>query len=804
MLFSNKKTDDSDHKPDKSERVVAAISLPDFIPYHSHYDAHTLITKNGELMQIIKIATNMHGLDYESGDNATLREMIRQALQEHVRTDKLAFWVHTLRKRRSITYKAEFKEPFAAYVHQQWQLKNRWRYQYYNEVYLTILHEGQSVEMFNQNILKRTVLPGHNRAFRNAYLQEAHQVLGGAVQGILSRIRQHYHAQLLSVTERSPDAPGTVHGAAFYSEPMEFLGTLLNLRQQAYPVSETDLSVQMANHGIVFGFNAVESKNEDGKRRFGALLSLKQYREVPSETVDRLLQAPMEFIISQSFSFIPHQKALRQYKEQKQLFDTSGDIESIRASGIEDMIHSHKNNPTDFGDQQTTITVMVDEFKQLDADVVRVQAAFADLGLLTIREDIRLEECFWAQLPGNFEFLRRTDPINTVRFGGFVRLNRFPQGQESGNHWGDAVTMMPTRVESPYFFNFHHRDNGHTLWFDFNSFNDYTGRALLYFLLTETRKYNGRLYVFDRHRSTHLYFDKLGGHYHSFAAPAAHRNAVFRLNPFTLDDTPRNQAFLLAWCGTLLKGHALTEHHKDTLRTAIAQLYTGPQTQRSLAGLAQLAGMLEPSMASIFADWLDGGTYAGLFNFADETLHLEQLVHAFDMTRIIQRPESVVPVFSYLMHRIINAIDGKPTIIVLHEAWDLLENPFFAPRLESLLDMLKQNNVMMVFTASRPQDCAGMQTFGTLMQQCATRIYVPDEIEADYEAEHLGLGERDAHLLRRMDRQHGEFLLQQDHESIALRIDVKELDDIYAIFGNDIKNLFAAGGAFASLPKSVE
>ncbi len=100
------------------------------------------------------------------------------------------------------------------------------------------------------------------------------------------------------------------------------------------------------------------------------------------------------------------------------------------------------------------------------------------------------------------------------------------------------------------------------------------------------------------------------------------------------------------------------------------------------------------------------------------------------MTPVVQHPETVIPVFSYLLHRLIMALDGSPTVIVLHEAWDLLENAFFAPRLESLMEMLKQNNAMLLFTTGNPLAHTGYTTrsFSTIMQNCATHIYMPDDI----------------------------------------------------------------------------
>ena len=158
--------------------------------------------------------------------------------------------------------------------------------------------------------------------------------------------------------------------------------------------------------------------------------------------------------------------------------------------------------------------------------------------------------------------------------------------------------------------------------------------------------------------------------------------------------------------------------------------------------------------------------------------------------------------FSYLLHRIITTIDGRPSIIVLHEAWDLLENAFFAPRLESLLEMLQQNNVMVIFTTRQPSQRSDSHVLHTIMRMCATRIYLPDDIAYEYASEELGLSGRDSRMLLKMDRQKGEFLLKQNRESIGLKVSLDCMDDIFAIFSNNIKNLIAAGGEYAALPEN--
>ncbi len=784
--------------------AFAPSEMSEFIPYYCHYNAHTLLTKNGEVMQVIKITTNLAGLDYESSTDASsiVREAIRQSVLENVDTDKIGIWFHTVRKRKSIRYRGKFKEEFANDVQAEWQRLHRWKYQYYNEIYVSVLFDGQTSSMLDTKNLKNIMLTKRNRYFRNAYIDAAYEELDRIVQGMVASISQKFNVQRLSVVERVPPANELpINQSVFYSELMEFVGLLVNLRSESMLLPEMDVSQTLANTVQTFGFNALETRNEAGKRRFSAILTLKQYREVPLETLDKLVQAPMEFILTQCFHFIPATGALQQYKEQKQLFDMSGDIYCTQASGIEDMMSSVSGQPTDFGEHQTSIMVLADEYKQLDSEIVKVQSAFADLGLITIREDVKLEECFWSQLPGNFEFIRRRDTINTTRIGGFCRLNRYPQGTAMNNHWGDAITILPTLVGSPYFFNFHFQDNGHTIIHDFNSFGDPTCNIMMNFFLVQTRKCDARIAVFDRSRSANLLFQKMQGRYHNF--PVLSRSLEEEpssFNPFRMEDIPRNRSFLVAWCGMLIAPErGFTEIQKNKVREAVDTLYTQSDDRRNMAGFIECLAGVDPALAKALSRWHGEGVYAGIFDGIEESFNPMDTMNAFDMTPVVKHKECTLPIFAYLLHRLVASVDGRPMMILIYDAWDLLENSFIAPRLDSLLEMLQQNNTAVILTNSKPLQSAQSYIFSSVIKHCASQIILPDDISRDYTSvPELGINEAEALKLVRMDRQKGDFFLKQNGETIALRAFLKEMEDIYAVFSNDSKNLAAALGKFSS------
>src|SRR5690606_37047276 len=103
------------------------------------------------------------------------------------------------------------------------------------------------------------------------------------------------------------------------------------------------------------------------------------------------------------------------------------------------------------------------------------------------------------------------------------------------NHWGEAVTVLETLSGSPYYFNFHVLDVGNTFLVGPMG----SGKTLLEsFLLSESMKAGGRLYVFDKDRSMEAFIRAMGG---SYGRLEACKRTGFA--PFQLEDTKENLYF---------------------------------------------------------------------------------------------------------------------------------------------------------------------------------------------------------------------------------------------------------------------
>lgn len=782
LPFLSKGSTKESEQLDTERDIATDVSESDFIPQACHFSADTLLTKNGELMQTIRIRTNESGHAYEAQaeNGLQLRDLIRKIMVETVENRKYAFWFHTVRRRVPISHQPTFREPIAQELHNAWQKEHRWHYQYVNEIYISVLIEGQTAHLFDSKDFKKGFIASRNRAFREDFMEERLQELTQTVDRIVEGLRTHSDAQRIGIVRR--DGAGVAH---YFSEPLEFLHFVCGLMHTDMPVEEIDLSQQLAQNDLTFGFDAMESRAPDGRRRFGGILTLKGYPELSPSVLDKCLQLPEELVVAQSFDFVPADAALARYKDAQEALSASLDPTIPRLTGMEEMILSNRGRETDYGEQQLSITIIRDQYRQLDDAIGEVQEAFSKLGLITIREDVKMEEIFWSQLPGNFEFLRRKSFIPAARAAGLCRLNHFPSGTLTGNHWGNAVAILPTRLDTPYVFNFHVGDNGHTLVYDFNSFADERGTALTNFLLASSRHFNGRLFVMDRNFTAKPLTKALGGKYYSMSAEPSHNTATPTLNPLQLEDSKRNRAFLVSWLLHFLDyDESQAEAVRELLKGVLDELYGQPQEWRSLRHALDAIANRDPSLVGQGKLRLQS-----VFSGMQDNLDFSTALTAFDMDAIAEHKELVVPVFSYLLHRIISTLDGTPTIIVLNEAWELLDNDFFLPRIVSLLDMLRQNNAMLLMTTRHLEDHADSYLSIELNRHAPTKIFLPDDVPADYYPEITNLTQTEVRTLMRMDRQKGDVLIKHGGEVVGCRFSMEGLDAFRLMLSGDTKAL---------------
>src|ERR1019366_3761733 len=289
-----------------------------------------------------------------------------------------------------------------------------------------------------------------------------------------------------SLARYEPEQLGTYrHGRIWCSSLLEYLGLLINGESQRMPLPSGPLSATLAGSRLFFGTEDIEYRSAH-QTRVGAMLGIKEY---PTRTVvgmyDRLLSAPLSFVLTQSFVFLSKASSQALLQRQFNRMANAGDFAVSQAAELKDALDALTSNDFVMGDHHFALQVLADigergdttpagRLKVLNDGVALARSLLADTGMLVAREDLALERAFWAQLPGNFPVRPRKSPITSRNLAAMAPFHNYPMGQAAGNHWGDALTVLITSARSPYYFSLHasdpgdpdggsRKDTGHTL-----------------------------------------------------------------------------------------------------------------------------------------------------------------------------------------------------------------------------------------------------------------------------------------------------------------------------------------------------
>jgi type IV secretion system protein VirB4 len=764
------------HKQDNDLKPKLAARDPDqdFIPFVCHFDSNTILTKNGELIQVVRIT----GFSYESvaSELVNLRETVRDAISNNIKSSNFALWLHTIRRKKDIAPNAGFEDYFSKKLNDDWNKINNWQSQFVNELYLTIIIQGYDTSITNGISLVRSLSPLSTKKLHNQSLETAHIALKKTVNNILEELND-YGAKLIGIREWD---------GVLYSEPMRFLGKIVNLVEERFPLGVDDISSSLCSHKIAFGNQSLEV-SKDEQKHFATMLSIKEYREVSIASLDKFLQIPQEFIITQSLDFIDRNKALAHFEYQNYILEVSGDEEFRYLSDLEKTMESDTKSDTDYAEQQITIMLINSTVKGLESDIESALDKLHNLGLVTVREDIFSEHCFWSQLPGNFQFLRRQKPITVSRVAGFASLHNFPAGSREGNYWGDAVSIFRTVLGTPYFFNFHNGDSGHTLIA--GPFG--AGKTvLLNFLVCQSQKFNRRLYYFGYNHSDHIFINAIKGNYWSISDQLDSPKAL-KINPLALSNTDENKKFLCRWF------YYLVNYGKDLVADSELKLIPEIVDKILNGGIKKLSLAAElfktEATKNIYhklSVWHGAGKYSFIFDHEDENPLVDNLVNSFNLTPIMAHKALIVPVMSYILHKIEINLSGERTMIVLDEAWKLVDNYAIGPKINDLLVRLRKKNCMVIFATESIKDIASSNITEAINHNISTQIFLPDPNPTEYYKTVFGLNDSEFALLSAMSADEHHFLFKYE-DAVVASLNLSRLSDDIAVLSSNPKTLLA-------------
>jgi len=749
---------------DDARIIAREQSAAKHLPYSHHVDDRTVATHDGRLLQFIRL----RGLLFETADTDELnyRAELRDAMLRAIGTSRFAIYHHVLRRRIDLELEGQFPDPFSAELDSRWKERQAAKQLYVNDLILTVVRRPLQGKI---GLLDR-LRPGSGKAATSDGQSAGNDLrqLSSAVDGLMSALAA-YTPQLLQVRQQGSD---------FHSEPLEFLSYLATGEMRPVRLCHEDIANYLTDRRISFGHEAIElGPTGHSSSSFLGMLSVKDYPGFTTPgMLDDILRLPIEMTVSQSFAFVERKAVLdRMNLAIRRMRSAEDEAVSLRneLAIAKDEVAAGR---AAFGEHHTSFAIRGSSPADVDEGIAEVSAALADLGIVAVREEIALEPAFWAQFPGNFSYIARRGLVSTGNFASLASLHNFASGRGTGNHWGEAVTLLETTSAGPYLFNFHVGDLGN---FTVIGPSGSGKTVILNFLLAQARKFEPRIIFFDKDRGAELFIRAIGGSYDRL-----HPEQASGLNPLQLPDTPSNRKFLMEWLG-VLAGSATPEEAAE-IRDAIDANYAQPVELRRLRYLVELfRGGHRPHAADLYArlrPWWGEGERAWLFDNENDRTDIDARTVGFDMTAVLDDPISRTPAMLYLFHRVEERLDGSPAIIVIDEGWKALDDEVFVRRIKDWEKTIRKRNGIVGFATQNAEDALQSKISGAIIEQAATQIFTPNPKarEEDYVGG-FGLSPHEYEIIRTLPDSSRAFLVRQGNESAVVRLDLTGEKDILAI-----------------------
>jgi type IV secretion system protein VirB4 len=353
-------------------------------------------------------------------------------------------------------------------------------------------------------------------------------------------------------------------------------------------------------------------------------------------------------------------------------------------------------------------------------------------------------------MPGQVYANVRQPLVHTLNLAHLMPLSAVWAGPAVDRHLdGPPLLYAQTAGATPFRLSAHVGDVGHMLVVGPTG----AGKSVLLSLIAlQFRRYrDAQLYIFDKGFSARAAVLGMGGAHHALGLGADTGEAL-AFQPLRRIDDPHERSWAAEWIAALLAHEtvSVTPEVKEAVWAALASLASAPAEERTLTGLALL--LQSNALRSALAAYTLEGPYGRLLDAAEQTLHLAD-VQCFETERLMSQTGVVAPVLTYLFHRLEERFDGRPTLLILDEAWIFLDHPLFAARIREWLKTLRKKNVAVIFATQSLADVAESSIAPAIVESCPQRVFLPNDralepqSRADYER--FGLNARQIELVGR-------------------------------------------------------
>lgn len=403
--------------------------------------------------------------------------------------------------------------------------------------------------------------------------------------------------------------------------------------------------------------------------------------------------------------------------EQSPLVDTDADNKAADADAA---LQSLGADHVGFGYLTTSIVVQSPSPTVADDMICEVERIVNGRGYVTIRETVNAVDAWLGTIPGHAYANVRQPIVHTLNLAHMMPLSAVWAGPADNKHLqGPPLLYATTASQTPFRVVLHQGDVGHTLMLGPTG----AGKSVMIAMLAlQFRRYNdAQIFIFDKGGSAMAATYGLGGEHYQLGGDEG-----LCFQPLAMINADAERSWALEWlCGLLAhEGIEIDPEVKDAIWTALNSLATAPEVERTMTGLSAL--LQSNRLRQALEPYTLKGAHGSLLDADHETIG-ETDWQCFEMEELMHQKSLAPPVLSYLFHRLEARFDGKPTLLILDEAWVFLDDPMFSARIREWLKVLRKKNVSVIFATQSLSDIARSEIAPAIIESCPSRIFLPND-----------------------------------------------------------------------------
>lgn len=403
-------------------------------------------------------------------------------------------------------------------------------------------------------------------------------------------------------------------------------------------------------------------------------------------------------------------------KEESALSDSEA-LEKAKDS--QEAVEELGTDEISYGYYTTAIVLASEDPNELRSQASAVERVINGAGFVTRVETFNSVDAWLGTIPGNTRNNVRKPLLSSLNLSHLLPgSSALWSGEPVNAHLeGPPLAITETRGSTPFRLNLHVGDVGHTLILGPTG----SGKSTLvnFLALSFLRYEDAQVYICDKGRSSFgLTLSLQGDHYELGTSELS-------FQPLRNVDDEYERRWAHEWLLGILQheGVIVSPKQKKHLWETLESIASSPLHQRTLSALTIF--LQDQALRDALLPFTKKGAHGHTLDASEENL-LGAHFQCFEMEELMDTPSLLAPALSYLFHRLEARFTGRPTLLILDEAWLYLDHPLFSAKIREWLKTLRKKNVSVVFSTQSLSDVEQSEISSSIKESCFTRIFLPN------------------------------------------------------------------------------